>query len=238
AEGTVLVTGGLGTLGGLTARHLVARHGVRELVLAGRRGPATPGADALCRELTELGARVTAVACDLGDREAAAELLAAHPVKAVVHTAGVLDDAVLESLTPEQVDAVFRPKAEAARHLHELTAASGLTAFVLFSAAAGTFGGPGQGNYAAANAYLDALAQHRRAAGLPATSLAWGLWAEASGLTEHLADADLRRLARGGVLPLASEDGMALFDAARATGAATAVPAALDPAPLRAHPDR
>ncbi|SOD67806.1 Acyl transferase domain-containing protein, partial [Streptomyces zhaozhouensis] len=238
AGGAVLVTGGLGALGGLTARHLVARHGVRELVLAGRRGPATPGADALCAELTELGARVTAVACDLGDREAVAALLAAHPVTAVVHAAGVLDDGVVESLTPEQVDGVFRPKADAAWHLHELTRELDLSAFVLFSAAAGTFGGPGQGNYAAANAFLDALAQHRRAAGLPATSLAWGLWGAASGLTEHLADADLRRLARGGMVPLADDEGMALLDAARATGAATAVPAALDLAALRAHPDR
>ncbi|WP_190086326.1 type I polyketide synthase [Streptomyces longisporoflavus] len=235
-ESTVLVTGGLGVLGGMTARHLVTRHGVRDLVLTGRRGPATPGADELRRELAGLGARVTVAACDVSDRAALAALLAEHPVTAVVHTAGALDDSVIESLTPRHIDTVFAPKADAALHLHELTKEHDLTAFVLFSAAAGVFGGPGQGNYAAANAFLDALAQHRHARGLPATSLAWGLWAEASGITGHLDDADVQRMARGGMTPLSNETGMALFDAAQTTGTATAVPAALDLTALRADP--
>ncbi|WP_203843811.1 type I polyketide synthase [Winogradskya humida] len=236
--GTVLITGGLGVLGAVTARHLVARHGVRDLVLTGRRGPGTPGAQELRRDLEELGARVAVVACDVGDRAAVAALLAEHPVTAVVHTAGVLDDGVVESLTPGQVAAVLRPKADAALHLHELTRDRELTAFVLFSAAAGVLGSPGQGNYAAANAFLDALAQHRRAAGLPATSLAWGLWAQASGITGHLGNADVQRMTRGGMVPLSSEDGMALFDTAHATGAAAVIPAAINLTALRANPEQ
>ncbi|MFE6774576.1 type I polyketide synthase [Streptomyces sp. NPDC057702] len=234
----VLITGGLGVLGGITARHLVTHHGVRHLVLTGRRGPDTPGATELRSELQKLGAHVAVVSCDVSDRAAVATLLAEHPVTAVIHTAGVLDDSVIESLTPEHVDTVFGPKADAALHLHELTAELDLTAFVLFSAAAGVFGGPGQGNYAAANAFLDALAQHRHATGLPATSLAWGLWAQASGITGHLDEADVQRMARGGMNPLSAQDGMALLDAARATGAPAALPAALDLAALRANPDQ
>ncbi|MGW2227325.1 type I polyketide synthase [Streptomyces formicae] len=232
-DGAVLVTGASGTLGGLVARHLVVRHGVRNLVLASRRGQV----GSLHQELTDLGAQVTAVACDVGDRDAVQELLAAHPVTAVVHAAGVLDDGVIESLTPERIDTVFRPKVDAARNLHELTRDLDLSAFVVFSSAAGTFGNPGQGNYAAANAYLDALAQHRRAQGLPATSLAWGLWADDSGMTGDLADTDRGRLTRAGVAALSADEGLRLFDAALALPCAVAVPMRLDLAPLRAHPE-
>ncbi|MFE7568626.1 type I polyketide synthase [Streptomyces sp. NPDC057539] len=231
--GPVLVTGASGMLGGLVARHLVVRHGVRRLVLASRRGQV----GGLHDELVGLGAEVTAVACDVADRDAVAALLAEHPVTAVVHAAGVLDDGVIESLTPERIDTVFRPKVDAARHLHELTRDLDLSAFVLFSSAAGTFGNAGQANYAAANAYLDALAQHRRAGGLPATSLAWGLWADASGMTDELAAADRGRLSRAGAAALSAGEGLRLFDAAIALPSAVAVPMRLDLAPLRARPE-
>nr|WP_231336389.1 type I polyketide synthase [Actinomadura graeca] len=239
-EGTVLVTGGTGTLGGLLARHLAARHGVRHLLLAGRGGPAAPGADRLRADLAALGAEVTIAACDVADRDAASALLdsvpAAHPLTAVVHAAGVLDDGVLTSLTAERLAAVLRPKIDAAWNLHELTRDLDLAAFVLFSSAAGTLGTPGQGNYAAGNAFLDGLAQYRRARGLPAQSLGWGLWTEASGMTGHLDDADRQRLARTGFAPLSTEQGLALFDAALTRDEALLLPLPLNTAALRDGP--
>ncbi|MEU2666475.1 type I polyketide synthase [Micromonospora sp. NPDC007220] len=236
-DGTVLVTGGTGTLGGLLARHLVTRRGVRHLLLTSRRGPDAPGAAELVAELTSYGAEVTVAACDAADRAALAETLArvpaAHPLTAVVHTAGVLDDGLVAALTPEQVDAVLRPKVDAAVNLHELTLDAELAEFVVFSAAAGTMGGPGQGNYAAANTFLDALVAGRRAAGLPARSLAWGLWSEASGMTAHLDANDRARMARVGLLELSVEQGMALYDAAELVDEPLLVPMPMDPAALR-----
>ncbi|MFJ4735976.1 SDR family NAD(P)-dependent oxidoreductase, partial [Streptomyces sp. NPDC088770] len=236
-DGTVLITGGTGGLGGVLARHLVTERGVRHLLLASRRGPAADGADALADELTALGASVDIAACDVTDREALTALLAripaAHPLSAVVHTAGVVDDGVIGSLTPERLDTVLRPKADAAWHLHDLTRDLDLDAFVLFSSVAATLGSPGQGNYAAGNAFLDALAAHRHALGLPATSLAWGPWTQSVGMTGNLSDIDVERIARSGMPPLTVEQGLALFDAALATGGPALLTVRLDLAVLR-----
>ncbi|MFC5289949.1 SDR family NAD(P)-dependent oxidoreductase [Actinokineospora guangxiensis] len=233
--GTTLVTGATGTLGALVARHLVTEHGVRDLVLTSRGGPEAPGADELVADLTALGARVRLTACDTADRAALAALLGTIPdLTAVVHTAGALADGLVGSVTAEDLDTVLRPKADAATHLHELTRDRDLSAFVLFSSAAGVFGGAGQAGYAAANTHLDALARHRAALGLPATSLAWGFWAERSALTSGLGAADLGRMARGGVRPLSTSDGLALFDAALRSGRSVLVPTRLDLAGPRA----
>ncbi|MFE6745395.1 type I polyketide synthase [Kitasatospora purpeofusca] len=242
-EGTVLITGGTGTLGALLARHLVAERGARHLLLLSRRGIDAPGAAELHTELTALGAEVTITAADTADREALAAAIAAvpsaHPLTAVVHTAGVLDDGVLTALTPARLAAVWAPKADGARHLHELTRSHDLAAFVLYSSVAATLGSPGQASYAAANTYLDALAAHRRSIGLPAQSLAWGQWAEASGITEHLSAADHARLARFGIRPIGSAEGIRLFDATQRLGdRAALVPAPLDLAAVRTQQDR
>ncbi|MDA3647918.1 SDR family NAD(P)-dependent oxidoreductase [Saccharopolyspora indica] len=232
-DGTALITGGTGALGRLLARHLVVEHGVRHLLLTSRRG----GADDLVAELAEHGASVTVAACDVADRAALAAQLAdipaEHPLTCVVHAAGVIDDALISSLTSEQLDAVLRPKVAGAVNLHELTAELDLDAFVLFSSGAATFGAPGQGNYAAANAFLDALAHQRRAAGLPAVSLAWGLWSDRSGSARQLTDVDLRRMSRSGTREMTAELGLALFDAAIGVDDAFLVPTKLDFAALR-----
>ncbi|MEW2477941.1 type I polyketide synthase, partial [Micromonospora gifhornensis] len=218
--GPVLVTGATGTLGAVLARHLVTAYGATDLVLLSRRGPAAPDADRLAEELTGLGAAVRTLACDVSDRAALAAVLDGldRPPAAVAHVAGTTRDRTITALTGDDLDHVLAPKVDAAWHLHELTADRPPALFLLYSSVAGTLGTAGQGNYAAANAFLDALAQHRRAAGLPAVSLGWGLWAQSSALSGHLSDTDRQRVARLGLRPLADEEAMRLFDAALTDG--------------------
>uniref|UniRef100_UPI003D74827D SDR family NAD(P)-dependent oxidoreductase n=1 Tax=Micromonospora sp. RP3T TaxID=2135446 RepID=UPI003D74827D len=230
-----LVTGASGTLAGLVARHLVATGQTRNLLLAARRSPADdPAYAALVDALTDAGATVRAVPVDLTEPGRAAELVAGVDLTAVYHCAGAIADATITSLDADAVDRVLRPKVDAAWALHEATAGRDLTAFVLFSSIAATLGSPGQGNYAAANAFLDALAAHRRATGLPAASLAWGLWATTSTMTAHLDDGEHRRAIRAGSAPLTDAEGLALLAAAQRHGGAHTVlmnvPTSPDPA--------
>ncbi|MGW0845916.1 thioester reductase domain-containing protein [Streptomyces sp. NPDC002787] len=236
-DGTVLVTGGTGTLGALFAHHLAAVHGVRHLLLVSRSGSAAPGADELRESLTALGAEVTVAACDTADRAALEELLtglpADRPLTGVVHAAGVLDDGLVTAQTPQRLDAVLRPKADAAWHLHELTRDMDLSAFVLFSSLAGVIGGAGQSTYAAANSFLDALAQHRGAHGLPATSVAWGLWEQLGAMAADLDAADIDRIVRAGFRLVTSDAGPGILDTAMALGTPALVGVPVDVEALR-----
>ncbi|CUU58083.1 polyketide synthase 12 [Parafrankia irregularis] len=250
-QGTVLITGGTGALGAALARHLVIRHGVRHLLLVSRRADRAPGVEALRAELAGLGATARLVGCDVTDRQQLAAVLAtvdpAHPLTGVVHAAGVVDDALLTGLTADQLRRVLAVKADAAVHLDELTRGVELAEFTLFSSAAATIGSPGQAAYGAANAFLDALAARRRAAGRPVRSLAWGPWA-AAGMAGALAESDLRRMRRLGAAPLRTDEGLALYDLARRVDRAVVVPIRLDdtaligplgrPAVLRGRPSR
>ncbi|MFE7563896.1 SDR family NAD(P)-dependent oxidoreductase [Kitasatospora sp. NPDC057500] len=221
-DGTVVVTGATGALGRLIARHLAETHGVRDLLLLSRSG----GSVAI------EGAKVRAVACDVADPDAVADVLRDEPVTAVIHAAGLLDDALLADLTPERLERVFRAKVDAARNLAAATEGKPLAAFVLYSSVAGLLGNPGQANYAAANAFLDAYATALRARGVPAVSLAWGLWE--AGMGDTLTDVERRRLRQGGVVPLTAEQGLAAFDAALGAARPLLAPVALDVAALRA----
>ncbi|ACU75834.1 Acyl transferase [Catenulispora acidiphila DSM 44928] len=240
--GTVLITGGTGGLGALVARRLIESHGVRHLLLASRRGAAAPGAAGLETELTALGASVTIAACDVSSRPSVAALLdtipADQPLACVVHTAGVLDDAPVAALSTAHLDEALAAKADGAWHLHELTEKTAPGAmFVLFSSVAGTVGTAGQGNYAAANSFLDTLAAARHRQGRPAVSVVWGLWADHTGMTGTLTDADLARLARTGVAPLPTDQGLEYFDSALRSDDALTVAARWDLAALRARVD-
>jgi NADP-dependent 3-hydroxy acid dehydrogenase YdfG/acyl carrier protein len=231
-DGTVLITGGGGALGAAVARHLVIEQGMHNLLLVGRRSEPTDSVEQLMTDLAAHGARVQWTACDVADRSSLAQILAAidasHPLTAVVHAAGVLDDGLLVSLTPDQIDRVLAPKVDGARHLHELTRELDLSGFVLFSSVAGTIGAPGQANYAAANAFLDALADHRRTQGLPACSIAWGLWDVAEGMAGGLGLTDRNRLRRGGLVAMRPAEAMANWDAALSIGRGAVVAARID----------
>ncbi|WP_440581629.1 SDR family NAD(P)-dependent oxidoreductase [Streptomyces laculatispora] len=237
-DGVVLVTGGTGGLGGLVARHLVEVHGVRRLVLAGRRGREAPGADELCRVLGGLGAEVSVVACDMSDRDAVAGVVegVGADLVGVVHAAGAGDNGLVGSMDGARLDRVLGAKADGAWYLHELTRGRELAFFVMFSSAGGSVLAAGQANYAAANVFLDALAVHRHAEGLPATSLAYGLWAGA-GMGEWLGEADLERMRRQGLPALEPEQGLALFDAGLRSGRAALVPLPIDVTALRTRTD-
>ncbi|XUL93554.1 SDR family NAD(P)-dependent oxidoreductase [Streptomyces galilaeus] len=228
AGGTVLITGGTGSLGAMLARHLVDRHGVRRLVLLSRRGEQAPGARQLREDLQQAGAQVDLVACDITERDQLAPVLKAFgpDLTAVVHAAGVLDDGVLASMTPERLAAVLRPKVDAAWQLHESTKDLPLARFVLFSSAAGLLGNPGQANYAAANSFLDALARHRSELGLPALSLVWGAWADEEGMAARSG-----RVHGGPVRAVSPEQAFALFDAALGSAEPVLTPLPLDRSP-------
>jgi acyl transferase domain-containing protein/NADPH:quinone reductase-like Zn-dependent oxidoreductase/acyl carrier protein len=249
-SGTVLVTGASGALGGLVARHLSARRGLANLVLLSRRGPEAPGMGRLAAEVATRGLQVQLRAADVADRDQLAAVIAGVPAEAplrgVVHAPGVLDDGLIGSLTPARMHSVMYSKVDGAWHLHELTRHRDLSLFAVFSSIAGIWGNPGQGNYAAANTFLDALAAHRRNEGLPSVSLAWGPWqlaeARTAGMTGHLTPADWQRMAAQGLQPLSGADGLALLGAVTgadqpnpATDASRAllIPARLDRPSLR-----
>jgi polyketide synthase 7 len=236
-DGAVLITGGTGYLGGLLARHLVVEHGLRYLVLASRQGPKAAGAAELEAELSALGANAQIVACDVSDRGQLERLIQGIPdelpLRIVVHAAGVLDDGTIESLTAERLERVMAAKVDAAWHLHELTEQIDLSAFVLFSSSAGIIGNTGQGNYAAANTFLDGLAAYRAARGLPAASIAWGWWGAAGGMSGDLVQVDTARMARMGGRALSAEEGLEIFDATCACPESLVVPLPLNLVALR-----
>ncbi|WP_374021535.1 SDR family NAD(P)-dependent oxidoreductase [Mycobacterium sp. HNNTM2301] len=236
AGGTAVITGGTGMAGSAVARHLVDRHRVGHVMLVSRSGERADGMSGLVAELREAGAEVSVVACDVGDRDAVAGLLARvpkrFPLRGVFHAAGVLDDAVIASLTPERIDTVLRSKVDGAWHLHELTQDLDLAAFVVFSSMAGIVGAPGQGNYASANSFLDALAAYRHAHRLPALSIAWGMWEEASAMTRHLGDRDKARMSRAGLAALSTAQALDLLDAALLAEPPVVVATRLDTAAL------
>jgi polyene macrolide polyketide synthase len=240
-DGVVVITGGTGGLGAVVARYLVGRRGVRHVVLTSRRGIHAPGAVQLVAELAELGAQVRVVACDVSDRDAVhalvAGIVAERPLTGVVHAAGVADNGLVGSLTPQRVEAVWAAKAAGAWWLHEATAGLGLAAFVLFSSAGGLVLTAGQGNYAAANVYLDALAQHRHVNGLAGTAVAFGFWDVGAGMGRYLGAVDRQRMATQGLPVLDHQAGLDLFAQALDCGKAAVAALRVDTTALRARTD-
>jgi polyketide synthase 7 len=239
AGGSVLVTGGTGMAGSAVAAHLVTNYGVAHVVLISRSGAGAEGVAELGGRLEEAGAQVSVAACDVADHDAVAALIAQlpaqYPLKGVFHAAGALDDGLIASLTPQRVDAVLRAKVDGAWNLHELTQHLDLSAFVMFSSMAGIVGTPGQGNYAAANSFLDGLAAYRRAHSMAGLSVAWGLWEQTSAMTQHLADSDKARMSRLGLAPFSTEQALRLFDTAMLSDRPVVVAARLDSAALADH---
>jgi NAD(P)-dependent dehydrogenase (short-subunit alcohol dehydrogenase family)/acyl carrier protein len=205
SDATYLISGGLGGLGLLVARWMVSR-GARHLVLLGRRG-ATPAVERELNEIELAGARVVVARTDIADACQVARRLdeieqLLPPLRGVVHAAGTLDDALLLQQNQDRFSRVMAPKVTGAWHLHTLTRQCPLDFFLLFSSAASLLGSPGQANHAAANAFLDALAHHRRAEGLPGLSINWGAWAEVGAAAERRVAERIKMKGIGVIAPL------------------------------------
>jgi NAD(P)-dependent dehydrogenase (short-subunit alcohol dehydrogenase family)/thioesterase domain-containing protein/acyl carrier protein len=242
SAGTVLITGGTGGLGALVARHLVTEQGAERLLLVSRRGPDADGAQELRDALVEFGCEVRVVACDVSDRAQLKDVIDSipeeHPLTAVIHAAGAYDAGAIDSMDAERLARVLTPKVDGAINLHELTKQAELREFVLFSSVSGALGSARLGAYAAANAFLDALAADRRSQGLPGLSLAFGIWDRATGFTDMLSDSDragvVARVRRSeGLIALSDEQGLTSFDIARTVGQPVVVPVRLDMGVLR-----
>ncbi len=211
-DATYLVTGGLGALGQRVAGWLVDQ-GARNLVLTGRRAPVDAALSRI-RELEARGVKVVVAEADVAKAKDVAVLAATlgslPPLKGIVHAAGVLDDGVLLQQTPERFRAVLAPKVMGTFNLHEATKDAALDFFVCFSSSAALFGSAGQGNYAAANAFMDAFAHQRRAEGRPGLSVNWGAWAD-SGMAASLTEGQRRQLAESGIGEIAPREGLRLL---------------------------